>query len=93
MFVHDYMVFILNESTGASRLNKVVRDVLFQYCPFTQEICQSLQGNGAFIDFLDRYRIRKSQHLHHLNQVLLKYQNAGKPVPEEIASQKALLEK
>lgn len=93
MFVRDYIVFIQNESTGSSRLNKVVRGILFQYCPFTQEICQNLQGNGAFTDYLDKYRIRKAQHLHHLNQILLKYQNAGKQVPEEIASQKALFER
>ncbi len=93
MFVRDYIVFVQNESTGSSRLNKVVRGILFQYCPFTKEICQNLQGNGAFIDYLDKYRIRKSQYLHHLNQVLLKYQNLGKPVPEEISSQKDLFDR
>lgn len=93
MFVRDYIVFIQNESTGSSRLNKVVRGILFQYCPFTEQICQNLHGNGAFMDYLDKYRIRKAQHLHHLNQVLLKYQNSGKPVPEEISSQKALFER
>ena len=93
MFVRDYIVFIQNESTGSSRLNRVVRGILFQYCPFTQEVCENLKGNGAFTDYLDKYRIRKAQHLHHLNQVLLKYQNSGKPVPEEIDSQKALFER
>ena len=93
MFVRDYIVFIQNESTGSSRLNRVVRGILFQYCPFAKEICENLKGNGAFIDYLERYRIRKAQYLHHLNQVLLKYQNAGKTVPEEIASQKALFDK
>ena len=93
MFVHDYIVFIQNESTGSSRLNKVVRGILFRYCPFSKEICQNLQNNGTFMDYLEKYRIRKAQHLHHLNQVLLKYQNSGKPVPEEISSQKALFER
>lgn len=93
MFVRDYMTFMQSESNGSSRLNKVVRGILFQYCPFTQEVCDNLKGNGAFTDYLEKYRIRKAQHLHHLNQVLVKYQNSGKPVPEEIASQKALFEK
>lgn len=93
MFVRDYIVFVQNESTGSSRLNRVVRSILFQYCPFSQEICDSLQGNGAFIDCLDKYRIRKAQQLHRFNQILLKYQNAGKPVPEEIASQSALIDR
>ena len=93
MFIHDYSVFILTESTGSSRLNKVVRSILFQYCPFTKEICENLRGNGAFMDLLDKYRIRKSQRMHHLNQVLLRYQNSGKQVPEEISSQKDLFER
>jgi len=93
MFVRDYMVFIQNESTGSSRLNKVVRGILFLYCPFSKDICQNLQGNGAFMDLLEKYRIRKSQHLHHLNQVFLRYQNSGKAIPEEISSQKELLER
>lgn len=93
MFVRDYMIFVQNESTGSSRLNKVVRGILFQHCPFTKEICNNLQGNGAFIDCLNKYRIRQGQHMHHLNQVLAKYQSMGKPVPEEIASQKELFER
>ena len=93
MFIHDYSVFIQTESTGSSRLNKVVRGILFQYCPFTKEVCESLRGNGAFMDLLDKYRIRKSQHMHHLNQVLSRYQNSGKPIPEEISSQKDLFER
>ncbi len=93
MFVRDYIVFIQNESSGSNRLNKVARGILFQHCPFTQEICQGLQGNGAFIDYLDKYRIRKAQYMHHLNQVLQKYQNSGLPIPEEIASQKELMER
>ena len=93
MFVQDYITFIMYESTGSSRLNKVSRGILFLYCPFRDEICQRLQGNGAFQDCLDKHRIHKGQTLHRLNQVLLKYQNSGNPVPEEIASQKELVDR
>ena len=93
MFVQDYITFIMNESTGSCRLNKVSRGILFLYCPFRDDICQKLQGNGAFQEFLDKHRIHKGQTLHRLNQVLLKYQNSGNPVPEEIASQKDLVDR
>ncbi len=93
MFVQDYITFILYESTGSSRLNKVSRGILFLYCPFRDEICQKLQGNGAFQDCLDKHRIHKGQTLHRLNQILLKYQNSGNPIPEEIATQKELIDR
>ncbi len=93
MFVQDYITFLMYESTGSSRLNKVSRGILFLYCPFRDDICQKLQGNGAFQDCLDKHRIHKGQTLHRLNQILLKYQNSGNPVPEEIASQKELVDR
>lgn len=91
MFVQDYVTFILNESAGSSRLNKVSRGILFLYCPFRDEFCQKLQGNGAFQDCLNKHRIQKGQILHRLNQILLRYKNAGVPVPDEIASQTDLV--
>lgn len=93
MFVQDYITFIMYESTGSCRLNKISRGILFAYCPFNNDICQKLQGNGAFQEFLDKHRIHKGQILHRLNQILLKYQNAGVPVPDEIASQKDMVDK
>ncbi len=93
MFVQDYITFMMYEATGSSRLNKVSRAILFLYCPFRNEICQKLQGNVTFQDCLDKHRIHKGQTLHRLNQVLQKYQNSGNPVPEEIASQKELIDR
>ena len=93
MFVQDYITFIQYESTGSSRLNKVARGILFLYCPFRQDICNKLQGNGAFQEFLDKHRIHKGQTLHRIGQILQKYQNLGLPVPEEIATQKEMVDK
>lgn len=93
MFVQDYLTFIQYESTGSSRLNKVSRGILFLYCPFRDEICQKLQGNGAFQEFLDKHRIHKGQALHRINQILQKYQNSGNVAPDEIASQKELVDR
>lgn len=93
MFVQDYLTFIQYESTGSSRLNKVSRGILFLYCPFNDDICQKLQGNGAFQECLDKHRIAKGQILHRLNQILTKYQSLGLEVPNEIATQKELMDR
>ena len=92
MFVQDYLAFIQYESAGSCRLNKVSRGILFLYCPFPNEICRKLQGNGAFLECLNKHNIHKGQQLHRLNQIILKYRNSGNPVPDEISAQQELLD-
>ena len=45
MFVKDYCVWVLYESSGSPRLNKVVRGILFTYCTFAKEIRDKLEIN------------------------------------------------
>ena len=85
------MTYIMYESTGSCRLNRVVRGILFRHCPFCQSIQTSLQGNGAFQDILDKHRIKSAQAIHRLNQIQLKYQNARTAFPDELANQKELI--
>lgn len=91
LFILDYMTYIMYESTGSCRLNRVVRGILFRHCPFCQSIQTSLQGNGAFQDILDKHRIKNAQAIHRLNQIQLKYQNARTAFPDELANQKELI--
>lgn len=83
-FISDYLTFVLYESNNSCRLNKIARTILFTHCPFTKTIRDSLKGNGAFQDLLDKYRIKNAQEVHRLNQIQLKYQNANVPFPEEL---------
>lgn len=91
LFILDYMTYILYESTGSCRLNRVVRGILFRHCPFCQSIQTSLQGNGAFQEILDRHRIKNAQAIHRLNQIQLKYQNSRAAFPDELTNQKDML--
>lgn len=84
MFVLDYTAWILYESTGSPRLNKVARNILFTYCPFTKEIRATLEANPIYRDILDRYRIKNAQKVHHLDIVRQKIFNLHRPLPEEI---------
>jgi hypothetical protein len=54
MFVRDYLQWIMFESNGSPRLNKVARSILFQYCPFSEKICQKLMSNPFYIDLLTK---------------------------------------
>lgn len=93
MFISDYSMYILYEATGSCRLNKVARSILFQYCPFSKKVCETIKGNAIYSDTLHLHKIRSAQALHRLDQIILRYQNGGKLVPEEILKQKELLSK
>lgn len=84
MFVLDYAAWILYESVGSPRLNKVARNILFTYCPFPKAIRTSLETNPIYRDILDRYNIRNAQKVHHMELLRQKLTSSRGSIPEEI---------
>ncbi len=77
VFAKDYENWIKYESKGSFRLNKVARDILIQYCPFTAEIREELKSNPVYQNAfakLERDNVKKAQRLSALYD---KYQKAG----------------
>lgn len=93
MFVRDYISWIMFEGKGSPRLNKVSRNILFTYCPFTKEVRAILGANPLFREILERYKVKNVQKLHHLENVEQKIKNAHANIPEELARQRAFLER
>ncbi len=92
MFVRDYVTWILFEGTGSPRMNKVARNILFSYCPFSKAVREKLKANPLYKEILDRYDIRNAQKIHHMDNLYQKIQKGGFPIPEEIAVQRRFLE-
>lgn len=92
MFVNDYMSYIMFESQGSLRLNKVSRDILFKYCPFTKTIRQNLSKNGMYTKLVERHAQKNAHDLHISDMVLQKISNAGKDIPAEIRAHRMFLE-
>lgn len=92
MFVRDYTTWILYEGAGSPRMNKVARNILFTYCPFSKTVRDKLKTNPLYKEILERYDIRTSQKLHHMDNLYQKLQNGRFPIPEEIAVQRRFLE-
>jgi len=84
MFVLDYSTWILYESVGSPRLNKVARNILFTYCPFPKAIRAGLETNPIYRDILDRYNIRNAQKIHHIELLRQKLTSSKGAIPEEI---------
>lgn len=92
MFVRDYLLWILYESNGAPRLNKVARNILFTYCPFSKGIRDKLGINPMYKDIMERYDTRMGQKKHRMENLCQKLKAQGKTVPEEIEKQREYLE-
>lgn len=91
MYVRDYEAWIIYEGAGSPRLNKVARSILFTHCPFSKEIRDKLKVNPLYKDMMDRYDIKLSQKLHHMDNLTQKMKNSGVEIPEEIEQQRAFL--
>lgn len=84
VFAKDYENWIKYESKGSFRLNKVARDILIQYCPFTEEIRQDLKSNPVYQNAfakLERENVKKVQRLTALYD---KYEKAGGEVTAQM---------
>lgn len=84
MFVMDYTQWILFESNGAPRLNKVARAILFNYCPFAKEVREKLKANPMYKEIVERYEVHTGQKKHRLDNLCQKLRTLGKPIPPEI---------
>ncbi len=55
IFVIDYEAWIKGEATGALRLNRIVREILATYCPFSKPIRDRIKGQPLFTDAMERF--------------------------------------
>ena len=93
MFVADYATYIQYESSGAIRHNKVVRMILFNYCPFSQVVREgAIATNPQYVQLIERYN-NKMNHERHLFEIATgRIEKAGHDIPDELLVHKAFLE-
>lgn len=70
IFVIDYVNWIKNESKGAIRLNKYVREMLAMYCPFKKPIREKLKGQPLFAEAMNRFN---REHMKKIHEIDLRY--------------------
>ena len=83
-FVKDYLSWMKYESKGSFRLNRVAREILIAYCPFSKDVRRALAVNPlyqtAFIK-LEAENKRKAQRFATLYQ---KYTEAGGTITPDL---------
>lgn len=92
MFVRDYIQWIMYESTGSPRLNKISRRILLRHCPFPSAIRNKIGVNPLYKEQLERYRILNTQEKRRLDNIFVKIKNCGKDIPQELLNQQKFLE-
>lgn len=84
VFVKDYLSWVKYESKGSFRLNKVARDILVRYCPFTKPIREELKANPMYQTSITRYEIGNAKKVQRIVGVYEKYKKAGGEITPEL---------
>lgn len=84
VFVLDYVNWIKYESQGSFRLNKLARDMLTRYCPFSHEIRNSLSSNPLFQNAFGKLEIENAKSIKRLQALYTKYKAAGGEITADL---------
>lgn len=84
VFVLDYENWIKFESSGAVRLNKVAREIIATYCPFSTVIRGNLAGQPVFDDASARFERNLKKKIYDLENHYRNLTNTGVVISEEM---------
>lgn len=84
IFINDYIAWLLLESTGASRLNKVSRSIIGKYVPFTKGIRDKLSSNPMFADVMRHEEAFLTKKYRELTAHYQSLTNAGNVITDEL---------
>lgn len=84
IFVIDYEQWIQNESLGAMKLNKPVREIMATYCPFSLEIREKIKLHPVFADAMTRYNKDKLKKIREVESRIRLLQKDQVEITQEI---------
>ena len=92
VFMSDYITYMKFERTGSLRLNKIARQILFAYCPFSKELREKMTSSPQYGDLVKTFDTKNATAMHTLENVFTKIEKGGFEVPDEVKAQKDFLE-
>lgn len=84
VFVADYVNWIKYESQGSFRLNRLTRDMLTRYCPFSRELRESLANNPLYQNAFNKLEMNNGKKIARLNAMYKKYEDAGGTITPDL---------
>ncbi len=85
VFVIDYEAWIKGEANGAIRLNRVVREIMATYCPFSKEIRLKSMTQPMFADAYARFQRECAKKIHEYELRIHAMQKNNAIITKEIA--------
>ena len=76
LFVQDYAEWVLLESKGSQRLNKVCREILCEYIPFpkkTRDVLRQHPSYGSYIEKFERHNAERVKKATNIETTLIKH--------------------
>lgn len=92
VFMKDYIDWILRESKGAMKVNRVARNILYTYVPFSAKQREKLMEQSVYQEAGKRFRISHSRRKKEIEASCGRFERAGLPVPNELLLTKKFYE-
>jgi hypothetical protein len=93
VFIADYLAYVKFEAAGSPRLNKVVREILFTFCPFAKELREKVADNPQYTELINHYNSRTGNLTKPVVNMINKLRKEDIPVPEPLMIQYEHLKK
>ncbi len=87
VFVSDYMSYIKFEANASPRLNKVARELIFTYCPFSKEMRDKMADNPQYGELIKKHNAHIAGLMRPLSNIIKRLQNEGIEVPQVMKTQ------
>lgn len=91
IFTADYMTYITREGNGSSVLNKVAREILFKYIPFSAPVRDKLKLSPQYEELIKKHEAQVARKARAVQAAVAKCNKAGADIPDEIRTQEEYL--
>lgn len=93
LFVSEYMSYIKFEANQSPRLNKISREIIFTYCPFSRELREKFADNPQYGELIKKYTAHTNGLMRPISNMIRRIQNDGFEVPQVLKDQYEYLKK
>lgn len=84
VFISDYILWIKYESNGSIRLNKVARQILATYCPFSKELRAKIANQPIYEEAMRKFNITHQKKAHEMVTRLRALERNGAEITQVI---------
>ncbi|MCR5102419.1 MAG: hypothetical protein K6B41_13800 [Butyrivibrio sp.] len=87
VFVSDYYTYMKFEANSSPRLNKLAREILFTFCPFSAEYREKMSDNPQFGQLISQYKNKVNGAARPLLLTIKKLQKEEIEIPDVLKEQ------